>query len=67
MGVSVLDLWDGQVKIGLKQENAQFSRTSKGNFSNLSPNGKNIPHFTILTQNTPSSLKIEPETEKKCF
>ena len=27
-------------------------------------NGRDIPHFTILIQNTPSSLKIEPEISK---
>ena len=36
----------------------------KGNFYHLSLNGKNIPHFPILTPNTLSDFKNEPEKSK---
>ena len=52
MGVGLPDFREGQVeKQGQNWENAQFPRALKGNFYSLSLNGKNIPHFTILTPN----------------
>ena len=48
-------------KIGTKLKNAQFLRPLKGNFYHLSLNGKNTAHVTILTPNTLSDFKIEPE------
>ena len=44
-----------------KLENAQFPRALKEDIYHLSLNDKTTPHFTILTQNTLSDLKIEPE------
>ena len=36
----------------------------KGNFSHLSLNGNETVHFTILTQNTPLTLKLSQKTKK---
>ena len=41
--------------------------TVKGNFYQLSLNGKNTPHFTIMTPNTLFDSRIEPETQKIMF
>ena len=64
MGVGGQDFRD-KLKIGLKLENAQFSKILRLNFPNLSLNGKNIFHFTILTQNTPLQLKNGAKQLKK--
>ena len=42
-----------------------FREALKGNFYHLSLNGKNTPHFTILTPNTLSDFKIKLENSKK--
>ena len=60
--MSMPDFRKGQVEnSGENWKNAQFPRVLKGDFYHLSLNGKNTPHFTILSQNTPSDLKIELE------
>ena len=68
--------WTSQIlgsdkwKIGAKLENAQFPRSLKRNFNHLSLNGKNNTHSIILTPNTLSDFKIEPENLKNkqlCF
>ena len=56
--------WD-KWKIGTKLENSQFPKAFKGEFYCLSLNGKNTPHFTILTSNAPFDSRIEPETPKR--
>ena len=66
MGVGLPDFREGQVeKQGQNWENAQFPRALKGNFYSLSLNGKDIPHFTILTPNLLFDSRIEPENSKK--
>ena len=61
MGMGLPDFREGKVEIGTKLENAQFPRGLKGNFYCLSMNGRNIPHFTILTPNPLFDSRIEPE------
>ena len=59
------DKWKNKDKTG---KNAQFPRALEGNFHHLSLNGANTAHSTILTPNTLSDFKIEPENKKKlCF
>ena len=66
MGVGLPDFREGQVeKQGQNWENAQFPRDLKGNFYSLSLDGKNIPHFTILTPNLLFDSRTEPENSKK--
>ena len=69
MGVDLPDFREGQLeKWGQNLKNAQFPRALKGNFYHLSLNGKNIPHFTILTQILLFDSRIGPENFKKlCF
>ena len=55
------DFKEAQVESRKKLENAQFPWALKGNFYHLSLNSKNTPHSTILTTNTLSDFKIEPE------
>ena len=64
MGVDMSDFREGQVENRDKTGNAQFPRALKGNFYRLSLNGKNTLNFTILTSNTLSDFKIEPENSK---
>ena len=64
MGVGGRDFRD-KLKIGVKLENAHFPRVLELNFPNLSLNGMNIFHFTILTQNTPLQFKNGAKHSKK--
>ena len=67
IGVGLPDFREGQVE-NTKLENAQFPRVLRCNFYCLSLNGKNTPHFTILTPNAIFDSRIEPENAKKlCF
>ena len=66
MGVGLPYSREGQVeKEGQNWKNAKFPRALKGNFYCLSLNGKNTPHFTILTPNLLFDSRIEPENSKK--
>ena len=69
MALSLPDFKEGQVeKEGQNWKNAQFPRALKDNFYCLSLNGKNTPHFTILTPNSLFDSRIEPENSKElCF
>ena len=60
--ILVSDKWKNRQK---KLENAQFPWALKGNFYDLSFNGKNTLYFTILTPITLSVFKIEPENSKR--
>ena len=53
------------IGMGVPDFNAQFPRNLKGHFPQFSMSGKNTLHFTIMTQITPSDLKIEPENWKE--
>ena len=59
------DLERDKLKIELKLESAQFSRSLKVKFPNLPLNGKNIFRFTILTENTPLQFKNGARNLKK--
>ena len=69
MEANLPDFRKGQVeKIETKLEKCSVPRALKGNFYCLSFNGKNIPHFTILTPNALFDPRIVPENSKKlCF
>ena len=54
------DKWKNRNKTG----KCSISRGLKGNFYHLSLNGKNTLHSAILTPNTLSDFKIEPENSK---
>ena len=56
--------WENRDKTG----KCSISQALKANFYCLSLNGKNTPHFTILTPNALFDSRIEPENLKKlCF
>ena len=56
------DFREGQVeKKGAKTGKILNFQALRWGFSHLSLNGKDIVYLTILTRNTPSNLKIEPE------
>ena len=52
MGVCLPNFKERQVEKRAKPRKMLSFYGFKGNSPNLSVNGKNIPHFTILTQNT---------------
>ena len=60
MGVDLPDFREGQVKSRNKTGKCSILQALKMNFYHLSLNGKN----TILTPNTLSDFKIEPENSK---
>ena len=63
--MGVPDFREGQVeKYGQNWKNAQFPKALKGSFYHLSLNGKKTLHSTILTPNTFSDFKIEPENPR---
>ena len=66
MRVDVPDFKEGKVKNRDTTGKMLISQGLKGNFYHLSLNCKNTAHFTILTPNTLSDFKIEPE-KKTCF
>ena len=68
MGSGVPDFREAQMENSAKTGKIpQFLKALKDDFYHLSLNGKNDPHFTILTQNAFSDLKHNPENSKKYF
>ena len=65
MLVGLPDSREGQVKY--RDKTAQFQRALKGNFYCLSLNGKNTPHFTILTPKPFLILELSQKTPKTMF
>ena len=62
MGVGPSEFREGKVENSQKNcKNAEFPRALKGKFYRSFLNGKNIPHFTILTPNTLFDSRIESE------
>ena len=65
MGVGLPDFRERQAeKWGQNWENVQFPRNLKMNFYCLSLNGKNTPHFTILTPIPSLTLELSQKTPK---
>ena len=67
IGVGVPDFREGQAENSDKTGKYSISRDLKGNFYDLSWNGKHTPHSTLLTQIPYLTLKLSQENSKKLF